>query len=54
MRRKKPTTADENVIKGNRFSGHKVADVVVSGKQTVVEGDAKVIKAEDLPQPGKN
>jgi len=54
MRRKKPTSADENVIKDNTFSGHKVADIVVSGEKTVVEnGDAKVIKADELPQPKK-
>jgi len=52
MRRKKVTYADENVVKGNTFSGHKVADVVVSGaKTTVAQPGARVMKAEELPQP---
>lgn len=53
VRDKKATRADENVIKGNRFSGHRTADVVVAGEKTVVgdNGDAKVVKGPLEPEP---
>jgi len=48
----KPTYADENVISGNTFSGHKTADIVVSGEKTVVDNaGAKVVKAADIAAP---
>jgi parallel beta-helix repeat protein len=45
-KKEKPTRADENVIKGNQFSGHETADIVLVGEKTVVEGNgnAKVVK----------
>jgi len=43
--RGKPTTADENVIRGNTFRGHKEADVVAVGPKTVVDQPgAKVVR----------
>ena len=42
------TLADENTIKNNKFKGHKIADIVVSGSKTVVENpDAKITKKEE-------
>lgn len=37
----KDTRADENVIKDNRFSGHRAADIVVVGEKTVAEGNGE-------------
>lgn len=51
---KKPTRADENKIAGNKFDGHKVADIVVAGPQTVVENEgAKLVKAAELAEMNK-
>ena len=38
--------ADENIIKGNIFSGHKTADILLAGAKTVVEdnGGAKIVQ----------
>ena len=51
--RDKPTAADENIIRGNRFSGHRTADIILAGPNTVCEdnGEAKVVK--DLPAPAE-
>jgi len=51
--RKKPTRADENLIRGNTFSGHRTADVILCGPKTVCEenGEAKVIREAAAPQP---
>jgi len=58
--RDKPTYADENIIRGNRFSGHKTADIVIAGAATVCEdnGEAKVVKnitpeATEAPKTGQ-
>jgi len=46
---KKPTRADENVIRNNKFQGQTVADIVVAGAATKVDNaDAKVLKATEL------
>ena len=52
-RGKKTTYADENVIKGNTFAGHKTADIIVVGPKTVVEdnGEAKVVRNIEEPKP---
>jgi len=43
-RRGKHTFADENQIKGNTLSGHKVADIFIQGQSTICDGngDARV------------
>jgi len=41
--RDKPTSADENVIEGNTFGGHKEADVVLVGPATRCEDKGKII-----------
>jgi len=53
--RKKPTRADENVIKGNSYSGHRTADVIVVGPNTVCEEgpDARVVKKIEPPKETK-
>jgi hypothetical protein len=49
--RDKPTRADENKISGNKFGGHKLADIVVAGSKTVVENDgARQVRASELPE----
>ena len=42
----KLTVCDENVIRGNKLSGHKTADIILVGPKTVCEdnGDAKVVR----------
>jgi parallel beta-helix repeat protein len=42
---KKPTHADENIIKANIFSGQKTADIILAGEKTEVEanGAAKIV-----------
>lgn len=42
---KKPTRADNNTIRDNQFAGLKTADIVLAGSNTVVTGEAKVIRA---------
>jgi hypothetical protein len=41
--RGKPTWADENVIEGNTFRGHKEADVVLVGPATRCENKGKIV-----------
>jgi hypothetical protein len=47
-------TPDGNVIRDNKVSGHKTADIIVSGPKTVVEdnGDAKVVPAASDAKQG--
>lgn len=50
--RDKPTLADENIIRGNRFHGHKTADVIVVGARTVVDNaGAKVVRTRPTTRP---
>ena len=53
--KKVPMLADENIIKGNKFSGHTAADVIVQGPKTIVEnnGEAKVTRIDPpaMPEP---
>ena len=41
--RDKPTWADENVIEGNTFGGHKEADIVLVGPATRCEDKGKIV-----------
>jgi hypothetical protein len=52
--RDKPVAPDENVIRGNTFCGHKIADIVIIGPRTVAEnnGDAKVVKGGSPDEDG--
>lgn len=51
----KSTVCDENIIRGNKVTGHKTADILLVGPKTVCEdnGDAKVVKRFEKEEPAK-
>jgi hypothetical protein len=41
--RDKPTRADENMIVGNTFAGHRKADIVIAGNSTRCENNSDAV-----------
>jgi parallel beta-helix repeat protein len=52
MYRDKPTRADENVITGNKFAGHRDADVVLAGTDTRCEDNLGAVIRRSHPATG--
>ena len=50
--RDKPTWADENVITGNTFAGHREADIVLAGTETRCEDNSGAVIRRSPPSKG--
>lgn len=50
--RGKPTRADENVITGNTFAGHREADIVLAGTDTRCEDNSDAMVRRSQPSKG--